>query len=83
MIDLRDYEQVKALQNSLRATLAAGPGVDVMQFLEQICGWFDFNETDPNAILVAHGKRQVLATIKTLMDATAEQVVAIVKQKDQ
>jgi len=81
MIDLTKVEDVKALQGSLRATLGTNVGKDIVGFLEQICGWYDFKETDPDAILIAHGKRQVLAMLKTLMDLDAEQVVALAKKE--
>lgn len=79
MIDLTKLEEVTVLKNNLRGTFETLQGLEVMKFLEQICGWYDFNETDPNAILIKHGKRQVLATIKTLLDSTPEQIVALTK----
>jgi len=39
----------------------------------------DFKEDDPNKILIAHGRRQVLATIKSMMKLTPDQVVALSK----
>ena len=78
MKSLSDLEYVKGLQGSLR-TLPIHDK-DIMAFLENLCGWYDFQETDPNLILIAHGKRQVLATIKTLMESTPEQIVALTKE---
>ena len=77
MINLQDIEQVKALQLNMRASLDTPQGKEVVTFLEQICGWYDFYETDPNLILINHGKRQVLATIKTLLELTPEEIVAL------
>ena len=77
MTDLADLDQVKTLQAHLRATLDTPAGVELVKFLEDVCGWYDFSETDPNLILVAHGKRQVLATIKTLLRCTPDQIVTI------
>lgn len=82
MIDLRNIEDVKALQSNLQATLATEPGKEVVKFLEEICGWYEFSETDVNKILMGHGKRQVLATIKSLLELTPEQVVAYVNQRE-
>lgn len=82
MIRLDNISDVKALQTNLRASLGSPAGKEAMSFLEGICGWYDFKETDPNAILIAHGKRQVLATIKTLLELSADQVVSIVKTKE-
>jgi hypothetical protein len=81
MIDLSSVEDVKTLKNNLRHSLETDPGKEVIKFLEQICGWYDFKETDPNSILIAHGKRQVLATLKTLMKLDADQVVEIAKSE--
>lgn len=76
MIDLTNIEEVKVLQSNLRATLDTPSGIEVMQFLDELCGWYDFSESSPDLILIAHGKRQVLATLKTLLRLTPEQVVA-------
>jgi hypothetical protein len=78
MINLSNIDDVKALQSNLRASLDTPQGKEVISWLEEICGWYDFSEIDPNMILIKHGKRQVLATMKTLIDLTAEQVVDVV-----
>ena len=75
MIDFTDPKQVKTVQSALQ-TLPIWHK-DNMEFLEQICGWYDFNQTDPNVIVIQHGKRQVLATLKTFLDLNPEQVAQI------
>lgn len=82
MIDLKNIEDVRILQSNLRASLDTPQGKEVISFLEEICGWYDFSEIDPNMILIKHGKRQVLATVKTLLKLNAEQIVAVA-QKEQ
>lgn len=77
MIDLSNIEDVKMLQSNLRASLDTPQGKEVIKFLEQICGWYDFAEVDPNLILIKHGKRQVLATIKTLLECKPDEIVAL------
>jgi len=83
MINLRNIDEVKVLQGNLRATLGTDAGKEVIKFLDGICGWYDFSASEPNAILIAHGKRQVLATLKTLLDLTPEQVVSLAIEKEQ
>ena len=83
MNSLTNIDYVKGLKSNLRASLETEQGKEVIKFLEELCGWYDFNKIDPNKILVAHGKRQVLATIKTLLNLNAEQIVAIAVQKEQ
>ena len=80
MIDLKNIEDVRMLQSNLRCSMDTIQGKEVVSFLEEICGWYDFSETDPNMILIKHGKRQVLATIKTLLKLNPEQIVALTKE---
>ncbi len=79
---LTDIEYVKNLQGNIRASLESPQGKEVILFLEKLCFWYDFTETDTNMILISHGRRQVLATIKTLIELKPEQIVALTR-KDQ
>ena len=78
---LTDPNYVRDLQSHLHTALDTDSGKEIIRFMENLCGWYDFNETDPNKILVAHGKRQVLATIKTLLKLKPDQIVAIAKKE--
>lgn len=80
MTDLKDIDQVTVLQSNLRATLGTDAGKEVIKFLEEIAGWYDFSDIDPNIILIKHGRRGLLATIKTLLEHTPQQIVAVAKQ---
>ena len=82
MTDLKNIDDVKVLQSNMRASLDTPQGKEVVVFLEEICGWYDFDETDPNRILIAHGKRQILATLKTLLRLPAEEIVTIARKGD-
>lgn len=81
MIDLSNIDDVRGLQSNLRASLDTPQGKDVVQFLEEICGWYDFSETNPDMILIKHGKRQVLATIKTLLKLSSQEIVALTQKE--
>lgn len=81
MTNLADIGAVQALQSNLRASLGTPQGQEVIKFLEEICGWYDFHEVDPNMILIKHGKRQVLATIKTLLELSPDQIVAVANKE--
>ena len=81
MINLNNIDDIKALQSNLRATLDTPQGMEVMMFLEDLCGWYDFSEKDPNLILIAHGKRQVLATLKTIMRLKADEIVNLANEE--
>lgn len=79
---LTDLDYVKTLKGNLRATLDTEAGKEVVKFLETLCGWYDFSATETNQILIAHGKRQILATIKTLLELSPEQIVALAIEKE-
>lgn len=79
-MSLQNIDDIRILQSNLRATLGTDAGKEVIKFLEEICGWYDFSETDDKMILMKHGKRQVLATLKTLLRLTPEQIVALQKE---
>lgn len=82
MIDFKNIEDVKRVQQAIRGVYDGPHGKDAMKFMEQICGWFDFQETDKDIILMQHGKRQVLATIKTFLTLNPEQIVALAKKEN-
>jgi len=83
MNKLTDIGYVRGLQKNLRVSLESPQGKETMIFLEEICGWYDFQAISTEPILIGHGKRQVLATIKTLLKYSPEQIVTLAKQKEE
>ena len=83
MINLTDIDYVKGLQSNLRASLDTPQGQEVMKFLEEACGWYQsvFDPTSKEMTLINDGKRQVVATIKTLLRLTPEEVVTWARSK--
>lgn len=79
-ISLSNIDHVKTLKTNLRASIDTDAGKEVMKFLEELCGWYDFTEVDPNQIMINTGKRQVLATLKTLLKCSPEEIVAIIQK---
>ena len=81
---LTDLDEVKALQSNLRASLETPQGKEVMRFLEEACGWYEsiFDPMNRDMILINAGKREVVATLKTLLKLDASQVVELAKQKE-
>ena len=79
MVNLTRVDDVKALQSNLRAVFDSPAGKEVMDFLEQTCGWYIsiFDPINRDATLVNDGRRQVVATLKTLLKLSAEEVVKL------
>lgn len=84
MIDMRNIDYVKGLQSNMRATFETPTGQEVMKFLEEACGWYQsvFSPVNRDLTLVQDGKRQVVATIKTLLKHTPEQIMALERTKE-
>lgn len=84
MNKMTDIEYVKALQGNLRMVFDSPAGKEVMRFLEESCGWYQsiFDPTNRDMTLINDGRRQVVATIKTLLEFPAEQIAAIAKSKE-
>jgi hypothetical protein len=80
MIDLTKVDQVRQLQTEVRTVFDNPSGREVMKFLDQICGWYDFTESDKDINQLLTGRRQVLATVKTLLEHSPEQVAAVARK---
>lgn len=85
MYRLDDINTVKGLQSNLHICFDGVPGQEVMRFLEASCGWYEsiFDPVNKDRILINAGKREVLATIKTLLNLSADQIVSMVKQREE
>lgn len=83
-MNLTNINEVKALQSNIHATFDTPQGKEVMRFLEVSCGWYEsvFDVVDKERILVNAGRREVVATIKTLLENSAESIVALAKSKE-
>ena len=84
MIDMTDVNVVKGVIDNVSLTFNTESGKEVMRFLEQSCGWYEsiYDPSDTNRVLLNAGRREVLATIKTLLKLTPDEVVALVKSKE-
>lgn len=82
---LTDITYVKNLQANLRVTFDSPAGKEIMDFLENSCGWYEsiFDPVNKDRILINAGKREVVATLKTLLKLTPEQIVAMAKKMEE
>lgn len=84
MIDLTDINYVKGLQSNLRILFESPQGKEVMNFIELIGSWTP-NITDPmdtNSIIARDANRRLIGTIKTLLTATPEQIIALATKEE-
>lgn len=84
MYDLKRLEDAKKITGAMRI-FETESGKEVIRFLEQTCGWYDsvFDNENRDYILVKAGRREVLATIKTLTKLSAEEIVQMATTKEQ
>ena len=82
---MTDINYVTGLKSNFHTTFGSPQGQEVMKFLEQTCCWYKsvFDPACPDMTLINDGKRQVVATIKTIMELTPQQIVALAQQKEE
>ena len=82
---LTNLEEVKGIQANLHAVFDSPQGKAVMLFLEAACGWYEsvFDPVNRDIVMLNAGRREVVATIKTLLKHTPEEIVALVKTKEE
>lgn len=82
MVDMANLDQVKALKANLHATFDTAQGKDTMKFMQEIGGWFPskFDSMDTNEIIARDANRRLLGTLRTILDLSAEQIVALATQ---
>ena len=85
MTNLTNKDEVKALISNMRIVFETPQGKEVMEYLEQVCGWYEsiYDPVDKDRVLINAGRREVIATIKTLLKLSPEQIIAMVKEKEQ
>ena len=84
-MNMADIGYVRNLKNCAHVMFDTPQGQEVMEFLELSCAWYQsvFDPIDKDMSLINDGKRQVVATIKTLLKFSPEQIVALAKSKEQ
>lgn len=83
-MDMSNVEYVAGLKSNMHACFDSPQGKEVMRFLETTCCWYRsvWAPDVPDMTLINDGKRQVLATIKTILELTPEQITELAKQKE-
>lgn len=84
MIDLKDIRQVKKIYAQIHSVFDTPDGEEVMDFLEEACGWYEsvYDPVDRDRVLINAGRREVVATLKTFLKHSPEDIVLLAKQKE-
>lgn len=80
---MTDKEYVAGLKSNMHTVFDSPQGKEVLRFLEISCRWYQtvFSSAGPEATLINDGKRQVIATIKTILDLSPEQIVNLAQMQ--
>jgi hypothetical protein len=79
---MTDIEFIRTLKSNFHTTFDTPQGKEVMKFLERSCSWYQscFVPSNPEMTYINDGKRQVLATIKTILEFSPEIISKLVNQ---
>lgn len=85
MNKMTDPSYVGALKSNMHAVFSTPQGKEIMRWMEISCGWYHsvYSPQDPSLTLINDGKRQVIATIKTIMDLNVEQIIELSRGKEE
>lgn len=83
-MDMSNIKDVTGLKSNMHAAFDTPQGKEVMKFLEMSCGWYRsvWSPGNPDMTLINDGKRQVLATIKTILECSPEQIVKLAEKSE-
>ena len=81
---MTDPGYVAGLKSNMHACFDSPQGKEVMKFLENSCCWYRsvWEPSSPELTLINDGKRQVVATIKTILELSPGQISALAQQKE-
>lgn len=85
MIDLTDIQYVKDLKSNMHVLFDTPQGKEVMRYLEHACGWYQsvYDPQNGSMTLINDGKRQVVATIKSILRLSPDEIVKLIQTKEQ
>jgi hypothetical protein len=78
-------EEAAALKSNMHACFDSPQGKEVMSFLERSCCWYRsvWVPGEPDMTLINDGKRQVLATIKSILDLNPDQIAELSRRAEE
>ena len=84
MRNLTDLREVRGIHANIHSTFNTPQGKEVLTFLEEACGWYEsiFDPENRDRILINAGRREVIATIKTFLKLSPDQIVDLAKAKE-
>jgi hypothetical protein len=83
-MDMTNRDYVARLKSNMHVVFDTPQGKEIMRFLENTCCWRQsvWSPGNPEMTLINDGKRQVISTIKTILDLSPEQIVTLATQKE-
>lgn len=83
-MDMTSKVYVDGLKSNFHAVFDSPQGKEVIRFLEKTCCWYQSTLVpgQPEMSQQNDGKRQVLATIKTILELSSDQIIQLTKEKE-
>lgn len=83
-MSMTDEGYIKGIKQNMHAVFDTPSGKEVMDFLEQACGWYEsvWDPQNKDRVLINAGRREVVATIKTFLKQSPEHIAAMAQQKE-
>jgi hypothetical protein len=84
MIDMTSILEVKKLKQDLHLVFDTPQGKDVLKFMQELGGWYPtvWDSMETNSIIARDANRKLLGTIRTILELSPEQIVALANKED-
>jgi hypothetical protein len=84
MNSMTDIDYVRGLKSNFHAVFDTPQGKEIIRFLEMSCSWYQpvYVPANPELTLINDGRRQVLSTIKSILELSPDQIVSLAQQKE-
>lgn len=72
-------DEIRVLKQCMHTTFDSDSGQEVMKFLEKIGSWTPnvYDSIETNEIIARDANRRLIGTIKTFLELTPEQILAL------
>jgi hypothetical protein len=84
-MNMTDKDYVTGLKSNLHAVFDTPQGKEVMKWLEVTCSWYRsvWDAQSSDLTLIHDGRRQVLASVKTILELNPDQIVELSKRMEE
>ena len=78
-------DEIKLLKQNVHLVFDSPQGQEVMKYIEKIGNWYPtiYDSMETNAVIARDANRRLIGTLKTIMELSSEQIIALMGEEDE